>query len=244
MPVDRSHLRGESPKRARPARVATGSSYEIGLARDLTQTESINSVGTWILCPWLEHFPKDTGVWLSVLAAHDANERLLQALPVAKKTWPMVYAAVFAVDTLRPRAQLIRRLKSAGIAGVINFPSISFIDGEAGGVFTALSLGVDREIDFLQACSSEGLRIAGVTKSTEVAQRLIKMGVDFLIAHGGPPTRNNADPSLDVAIRVEGVAQPHNVRVIPISRLIHCSPVHLPKDRAAFYPGMHHDPPS
>src|SRR5580700_1739864 len=111
MPVGRSHLRGKPPKGARAPRAATGPSYDIGLARDLTQTESINSVTTWILCPWLENLPEDSGVWLSVLAAHDANERLLQALPVAKKTWPKVYAAVFAVDTLRPRAQLIRRLK-------------------------------------------------------------------------------------------------------------------------------------
>jgi len=192
---------------------------DIGLAQDLAQTASSNAARTWILCPWLQQFPKDTGIWLSVLAAHDANEGLLQALAVSKNTWPNVYAGVFAVDTLRPQSQFIRRLKGAGIAGVINFPSMSFIDGEAGAVFNELSLGIDREIDFLQACSSEGLRIAGVTKSTEMARRLIAMGVDFLIAHGGPPTRDNLDPSREVAIQVEGIAREHDIPVIPISRL-------------------------
>jgi predicted TIM-barrel enzyme len=191
----------------------------VGLAQDLGQTASSDAAKTWILCPWLRQFPKDTGIWLSVLAAHDANEGLLQALAESKNTWPNVYAGVFAVDTLRPQARFIRRLKSSGIAGVINFPSISFIDGEAGAVFSELSLGIDREMNFLQACSSEGLRIAGVTKSAEMARRLIAMGADFLIAHGGPPTRDDLDPSREVAIQVEGIAREHNVPVIPISRL-------------------------
>jgi predicted TIM-barrel enzyme len=195
----------------------SASSLDVGLARNLAETASSDPAKAWILCPWLEQFPTESGIWLSVLAAHDANEGLLRALSGSKNAWPNVYAGVFAVDTLRPRAQFIRRLKDAGIAGVINFPSISFIDGEAGAVFEELSLGIDREVDFLQACSSAGLRIAGVTKSAEIARRLIAMGVDFLIAHGGPPTGDNSDPSREVAIEVQGIAREHDVPVIPIS---------------------------
>jgi predicted TIM-barrel enzyme len=197
------------------------SSIDVGLAQNLAQTEATNSATAWILCPWLEHFPDTTGVWLSVLAVHDSNEGLLQALAASTRAWPRVYAGVFAVDTLRTSSQLIHCLKSAGVGGVINFPSISFIDGEAGEVFSGLSLGVDREIDFLRKCSSAGLRVAGVTKSMEAAEQLSNMGVDFLIAHGGPPTRDNPDPSEDAAIRVEGAV--HNTPVIPMSRVLQCS---------------------
>ena len=200
------------------------SRIEVCLAQNLSQTEADNSATTWILSPWLGRFPETTGVWLSVLAVHDSNEGLLQALAASARAWPKVYAGVFAVDTLRPNSQLIRCLKNAGIAGVINFPSISFIDGEAGEVFSGLSLGVDREIDFLQKCSSAGLRIAGVTNSTEAAAQLSDMGVDFLIAHGGPPTRDNADPSQEAAIRVEGAVRRHSTPVIPISRILQRSP--------------------
>jgi predicted TIM-barrel enzyme len=178
-----------------------------------------NASTKWILCPWLNRFPKDTGVWLGVLAAHDANEGLLDALPISKKRWPNVYAGVLAVDTLRPAGQLIRHLKSAGIVGVINFPSVSFIDGEAAKVFKGLSLGIEREIDFLQACSTEGLRIGGVTNSAEAAQRLVRMGVDFLIAHGGPPTRENPDPSQNTVRLLEHIAMDHGTPVVPMSQI-------------------------
>ena len=199
------------------------SGIHVGLAQNLPQTEATNSATAWILCPWLEHLPATTGVWLSVLAVHDSNEELLQALATSTKAWPQVYAGVFAVDTLRTSSQLIRSLKSSGVAGVINFPSISFIDGEAGEVFSGLSLGVDREIDFLRKCSRAGLRVAGVTKSMEAAEQLSNMGADFLIAHGGPPTRDNADPSEDAAIRVSGAVRMHNTPVIPISRVLQYS---------------------
>jgi predicted TIM-barrel enzyme len=198
----------------------SASRLDVGLAQDLAQTESSDLAKVWILCPWLEQFSTESEIWLSVLAAHDVNEGLLRALSVSRNTWRKVYAGVFAVDTLRPQARFIRRLKGAGIAGVINFPSISFIDGDAGAVFEGLSLGVNREIDFLHACSSAGLRIAGVTKSAETARRLIAMGVDFLIVHGGPPTRDNSDPGRDVALEVQGIAREDDVPVISISSVI------------------------
>jgi len=206
------------------AKRACGSDYEVRLAKNLAQVGSADAHTMWILCPWLDRFPKDTGIWLSVLAAHDANKGLLETLSVSKRRRPNVYAGVFAVDTLRSTGQLVRHLKKAGIDGAINFPSTSFIDGEAGVVLNELSLGIDREVEFLQACSTEGLRIAGVTNSREVAQRLVQMGVDFLIAHGGPPTRNDPDPSQDAARLIEEVALAHNIPVIPISRVRRRSP--------------------
>jgi predicted TIM-barrel enzyme len=217
MPITRSSTK--RPQQTLAAKGASGAACDVRLTKNLMQTVSVRSATRWILCPWLDRFPKDTGVWLSVLAAHDVNEGLLEALPVSKKRWPKVYAGVFAVDTLRPRAQLIRALKNAGIGGVINFPSVSFIDGDAGTVLNGLSLGIDREIDFLRACSAEGLRVAGVTNSIETTQRLMQIGLDFLIAHGGPPTRTNADPSLDAVNKVESVARRYTIPVFPVSRL-------------------------
>jgi predicted TIM-barrel enzyme len=205
------------PRRALAKSGSSGSTCDVRLASNLAQTTSSNAAASWILCPWIHHFPEDTGIWLSILAAHDANEGLLEALPASKKHWQKVYAGVFAVDTLRPTAQLIRHFKKAAIAGVINFPSISFIDGESAKVLESLSLGIEREIEFLQACATAGLRIAGVTNSIEGAQRLVQAGVDFLIAHGGPPTRGNPDPSQHSARLIADVAI--DIPVIPLSHV-------------------------
>jgi predicted TIM-barrel enzyme len=205
------------------AKGASVSAFDVRLIKNLEQTPSIRSTMRLILCPWLDRFPKDIGVWLGVLSAHDINEGLLQALPASKKRWPRVYAGVFAVDALRPRAQLIRALKNTGIGGVINFPSVSFIDGDARAVLNSLSLGIDQEIEFLRACSKEGLRVAGVTNSIETTQRLVQIGVDFLIAHGGPPTRSDPDPSQEVARLIADATLVHSSPVIPISRVRHRS---------------------
>ena len=191
--------------------------FDIALAQDLAQVDAADSTKTWILCPWLRRFPASIGVWMSILAAHDANEGLLRSLPVSGKSWPRVYAGIFAVDTLRRSSQLIDSLKGSGVAGVINFPSVSFIDGEAAEVFKGLSLGVDREINFLRNCSNEGLRVAGVARTAETAERLSELGADFLIAHGGPPTNANEDPSQDSARKIKAAMPRRDIPVIPIS---------------------------
>ena len=157
---------------------------------------------------------------MSILAAHDINGALLDALSASDTGWPNVFAGVLCVDPLRPTAQLIQRLKDAGVAGAINFPSVSFIDGEAGAVFDRLSLGIDREINFLRACAVEGLRVGGVTRSVEAAQKLLDISVDFLLAHGGAPTRDNSDPSKAAATQITAVATSLNVPVIPLSRVL------------------------
>jgi len=210
----------EEPKATLAEPMGAGPQFDVALAQDLAHVDAADSTKTWILCPWLRQFPAPIGVWMSVLAAHDANDGLLCSIPASAKSWPRVYAGVFAVDTLRRSSQLVDSLKSSGVAGVINFPSVSFIDGEAGKVLNGLSLGVDREIDFLRICSSEGLRVAGVARTIETAERLGELGADFLVAHGGPPTHTNEDPSLDAARRIKDAMQLRNVRVIPISRVL------------------------
>jgi predicted TIM-barrel enzyme len=105
-----------------------------------------------------------------------------------------VFVGILAVDTLRSTRELIRSIKAAGVGGVINFPSVSFIDGNAGQMFDSLSIGIDREIECLEACVKEGLHIGGVVGPVPAAQRLLRIGVDFLLLHSGPPVRRGRDP--------------------------------------------------
>jgi predicted TIM-barrel enzyme len=204
------------------AKVAGPTIRVVRLARTLSQTADKGRQTTWILCPWLSGSPRERDIWTSVLSAHDLNGTLLAALPVSKRKWPNVFAGVFAVDILRTTAELTGAIKAAGIGGVINFPSISFIDGQAGEVFGRLSLGIDREIDFLERCAERGLRIAGVARSAEAAQRLLSIGVEFLVSHHGPPIRAKRDLSVTALKAITDLARCGNVYVVPMSELLKC----------------------
>jgi predicted TIM-barrel enzyme len=210
-------------RRTKKSQAATSGGSSIGqirFTRTLPQVAERNSTTKWIFCPWLRRAPQDNDIWRSVLPIHDVNGTLVAELPISRKMRHNVYAGVFAVDLLRTTRELIQHVKRASIAGVINFPSVSFIEAETGAVFSNLSLGIDREVDFLEACSRHGLRIAAVVRSPETAKRLISIGVDFLVAHGGPPTRDNKDPHADVARKIKEIADPKGIALIPISQLI------------------------
>jgi predicted TIM-barrel enzyme len=207
-------------KKSQPATSGESSIGQIRLTRTLPQVAERNSTTKWIFCPWLKRAPQDNHIWRSVLPIHDVNGTLLAELPISRRMRHNVYAGVFAVDLLRTTSELIQHLKRASIAGVINFPSVSFIEADTGAVFSNLSLGIDREVDFLEACSRHGLRIAGVVRSPETAKRLINIGVDFLVAHGGPPTRDNKDPHASAVRKIKEIADPKGVTLIPISQLI------------------------
>ena len=201
---------------------------ELRIATDTTQLSKARSSERCILCPVLARYPRTPphlAIWLSPLAAHSANEALLQVLHDARRLGPRVYAAVFAADPLRTDAALIRAIKAAGVGGVINLPSVSFIDGEAGATLDHLGLGIDREIRFLTACREAGLRIAGVAATTAAARRLLEAGADFLVVHGGAPTQ--ADPEPDEAMRraVSRLKSASGVPLIPLSQLAPFSPV-------------------
>lgn len=173
-----------------------------------------------MLCPWRRRFRGETDLWISVLAAHDANGALFDELAEPGRSRRGVYAAVFAVDPFRPAGEIVRRITRSAVDGVINFPSISFIDGAAAATFDSLSLGSARELEFLGECAAAGLRVAGVVRTAAAAERLVEIGVDFVVAHGGPPTSADPDPSLDAARRISESVRPGTVPIVPLSRVI------------------------
>jgi predicted TIM-barrel enzyme/DNA-binding NtrC family response regulator len=175
-----------------------------------------------IWCPAIARYPHDPpslGIWLSPLAAHSANELLLQSLVDARGIGPRVYAGVFATDPLRTDTSLIRQLQAADVRGVINFPSVSFIDGQASATLDQLGLGIEREIKFLVSCREAGLRIAGVASTEATARRLLEQGVDFLIVHGGAPTRADPEPDRVLARNVARLRRASTTRVIALSQI-------------------------
>jgi len=201
-----------NPRPSRPV-------VDIRLAAAIDETRAAPNA-SWVLCPAAAHFPGRCSVWLSVLATHNSNEQLLTCLAARTEAYSKVYAGVFAVDSLRDRGQLIRQLKALGVFGVVNFPSTSFIDGEAGATLTQLSLGVDREIEFLAACAKAGLRTAGVARSLDAAARLIDIGIDFLLLHAGPPSRNGRRHERELIAKVRGLTKASLPILLPLSAVV------------------------
>ena len=142
-----------------------------------------------ILCPWLDGPDPATRFWLGVLSWHDANASLLAALdglPPRRRAGP-VFAALFCADPFRSPADLFARLRAAGIAGVVNLPSVTFLDGPFADILRQFDLGPAREVRVLRQAHEAGFRIAGCADSREMARDLAALGSEFLIVHDGPP---------------------------------------------------------
>lgn len=149
---------------------------------------------TLILCPWLAGPDPQTRFWLGVLSWHDANASLLAALDaVCGRPEPgNVFAGLFCADPFRSPAALFDRLRAAGIGGVVNLPSVTFLDGALAGILQQFQLGPERELRFLRLARDAGFRVAGCVSSREMAQELVAMGAEFAIVHNGPPLTDAA----------------------------------------------------
>jgi predicted TIM-barrel enzyme len=143
---------------------------------------------TLIWCPFLAGLDPAVALWLGPLAWHDCNATLLAALErLSGPARGDVYAGVFCADPFRAPADLFATLRRAGIAGVANLPSTSFLDGELGQTLAALSLGPERELAFLRQAAERGFRIAACVSELRDAEAMCEAGADLILTHAGPP---------------------------------------------------------
>jgi hypothetical protein len=173
----------------------------------------------WVFCPWLPALPPGPRFWLAGLAWHDSNGRLLDALRCAAPPGQLVYAGVFCVDPFRRQQDILQALRHAGINGVVNLPSVGFIDGEVGTLLSGFSLGLEREIAFLRAARADGFRVAGCVATLDAARAMVEAGAELILAHGGPPLPGTPDPAEAVAARLRR-RLPAEVPVLPLGGLL------------------------
>ena len=152
-----------------------------------------------ILCPFLRGLDPALGMWLGPLAWHDSNAALLAVLEQARPLPPQVtvFAGVFCADPFRAEDDVVAALRAAGVSGMANLPSVSFLDGEFGQTLAALNLGMARELNFLRHARSHGFRIAGCASALSDAQSLCAFGAELIITHAGPPHTAQADLGLN-----------------------------------------------
>lgn len=155
--------------------------------RLVTQLLQPGAVGeTVILCPFLQGLDPAVAMWLGPLAWHDCNAALLQAIEQPVSNAAAVFAGVFCADPFRSADQILTRLEAAGIRGVANLPSISFLDGDVVATLDALNLGVERERHFLERAQSRGFSIAYCARVSQTDNSAERFSPDLLIYHAGP----------------------------------------------------------
>jgi hypothetical protein len=155
-----------------------------------------------VFCPFLDGPDPAALFWLGGLAWQDANARLLASLHGAAPPRCTVYAGVFGVDPFRRDEDIFAALAAAGIQGVVNLPSVAFMDGELAAILGSFDLGAQREIALLRRARAYGLRIAGCAADADAADAMLQAGAELIIAHAGPPLPGRPDPGYAAATRL------------------------------------------
>jgi two-component system response regulator HydG len=79
----------------------------------------------------------------------------------------------------------LERLKHHGMAGVTNFPTVSFFEGDYRTALEASGLGFDREVEMLARAREQGLLTIGFCLSSTDAVALARAGVEILCLNLG-----------------------------------------------------------
>lgn len=116
-----------------------------------------------------------------------ANQQTLEMLPEVKTgaDHTPVVATVCANDGLIPRAEMIGLLHDAGIAGVLNAPTVGLIEGTVRDVLESEGLGLEAEISLLHEAREAGLEAWAYVFDTEWIRTAAEADSTGIIIHLG-----------------------------------------------------------
>ncbi|MCZ4093667.1 phosphoenolpyruvate hydrolase family protein [Sinorhizobium psoraleae] len=154
----------------------------IPLVTDLTALTGDQPGSATLYCPSCEGLAGSAYDSLVLLPIHDANERLLSELRNGVLSEAPVFAGVFALDPFRRHVDILKALKAAGCHRVVNFPSVTAIDGEMRVSLEDFGYGVAAEISLLSTAVAKGFSALAVVDSFDMAQEAVAIGVSGLVA--------------------------------------------------------------
>lgn len=152
----------------------------IKIVTDLATNPEPESVT--IYCPSCEGLGGGSFESAVLLPIHDANGRLVAELRNGIIRSSRIFAGVFAIDPFRRQVDILKTLEIAGCAGIVNFPSVTAIDGEMRASLEDISYGAKTEIDFLRTAVARGFRALALVDSFAMAQEALAVGVCGLVA--------------------------------------------------------------
>lgn len=173
--------------------------------------------------------------------SNDVMEGLVRdrILP-ASGTIPVV-AGLLAGDPTCSSSERLARLGSWGVSGVVNYPSLTLLDGSLRQVFEAEGCTVEAEIELLNDARRSGLATIGfVGAEVEAVARFVESGVDLLILTAGltrvlddiPERRDRLQQDIRRLNKALDVAR----RINPgLPCLVFGGPITLPEDLERVY---------
>ncbi|TCU31328.1 phosphoenolpyruvate hydrolase family protein [Rhizobium azibense] len=161
-----------SPSALRPIQIAT----------DLADISDQAPQSITLYCPSCQGLEGSAYESLVLLPIHDANGRLLSKLRNGTVPTNQIFAGVLALDPFRRHADILNALETADCPGVVNFPSVTAIDGEMRVSLEDFGYGVTIEINLLRTAVAMGFSTLAVVDSFGMAQEAVAIGVSGLIA--------------------------------------------------------------
>ena len=128
----------------------------------------------------------------NALSQEAAKERVWGPIPVI--------AGVCATDPLRMMDNFLLDMKSTGVAGVQNTPSVGLVDGSFRKTLEDTRMGYDREIEMIGLAAKHDLLTTALVFSPEQARKMAEAGADAVVVHPG------FDPGKDLARNVSSCA--------------------------------------
>lgn len=130
----------------------------------------------------------------------DANAIVMEmgereVLPVVEDT--PVIAGVNGTDPTRVMSRFLGQVEEMGFSGVINFPSVGYIDGRWRRSLEATGFGYDKEVEMIRLAAERGLFTLAYVYETHETPAMAGAGADVVVAHMGLTTGGSigADPS-------------------------------------------------
>lgn len=158
-----------------------------------------------------------------------------EVLPVTRDT--PVIAGVFAADPTREMSHFLRELIDLGFSGVINFPSIAWLEGELRAGLESSGLGFQREVDMIRAAGEAGLFTLAYVFTPEEAVAMARAGVDVVVAHMGNTVGGSVGQPQVIALEAaaaltQAIADAARGEKADVIALCHGGPIALVEDFA------------
>ncbi len=167
----------------------------------------------------------------------DANAIVMdmagEVLPVVRDT--PVLAGVCASDPFRLMDRFLDEVRSAGFAGVQNFPTVGLIDGQFRANLEETGMGYANEVQLVRLARDKNLLTTPYVFDVDQTRDMIAAGADVVVAHMGLTTSGTIGAhtarTLDDCVRdVQAIADAARNERHGTIVLCHGGPIATPED--------------
>lgn len=146
----------------------------------------------FLYAPWAEALSPlsvDLLALLPIVGINDAFEAHPHE-PSARQGMANAVACMMAADPFIHVPHIARRLRSAGIGAVANFPTVQLMDGETGRALDAGRCGIKREFEFLGEMANSGFSITTFVATHGDIRHAAALRSDRIVVHPGIPMKD------------------------------------------------------